>query len=106
MKRLSFVMQLHAGKEEEYERRHTPIWSELEETLFKHGVKSYSIFLHPETKQLFGYVECESEERLALVAKTEICQKWWKSMAPFYQVNPDSSPVQIPLKEVFHIEAF
>ena len=33
MKRKAFVMSVNAGMEEEYERRHSPIWPELESTL-------------------------------------------------------------------------
>ena len=31
--RKAFVMSVDAGKEQEYERRHRPIWPELEATL-------------------------------------------------------------------------
>ena len=33
MKRKAFVMSVNAGMEEEYERRHSPIWPELESML-------------------------------------------------------------------------
>ena len=39
-------MSVHPGSEAEYEARHSPIWSELEETLKDYGVSTYSIFLH------------------------------------------------------------
>lgn len=102
--RKAFVMSVDAGAEEEYERRHNPIWAELERTLKDHGASNYSIFLHPETRQLFGYVEIESEERWAAVASTDICRKWWKHMAEVMPTNPDNSPVSAPLREVFHID--
>ncbi len=104
MIRKAFVMLVHPGKEEEYERRHNPIWPELEETLKSHGVASYSIFLHPGTRQLFAYAEVESEERWKAVARTEVCRKWWASMKELMPSNPDDSPVSEELKEVFHIE--
>ena len=65
MKRKAFVMSVHAGMEEEYEKRHSPIWPELESALLEHGVISYSIFLNRETRQLVGYAEIEDEERWA-----------------------------------------
>jgi L-rhamnose mutarotase len=40
----------------------------LEKVLKDHGVSNYSIFLHPETRQLFGYAEIESEEQWAAIA--------------------------------------
>ena len=50
-------MSVNAGCEAEYERRHRPIWAELEAVLKAYGSHNYSIFLHPQTRQLFGYVE-------------------------------------------------
>ena len=61
MIRKAFVMSVHAGQEAEYERRHRPIWPELEKVLKDHGVHNYSIFLHAETRQLFAYAEIEDE---------------------------------------------
>lgn len=104
MIRKAFVMSVHAGHETEYERRHRPIWKELEDALRAHGVHNYSIFLHPETRQLFGYAEIENEERWAAIAKTEVCQRWWKHMGPLMPSNPDHSPVSLGLREVFHID--
>ena len=52
MIRKAFVMSVDAGREAEYERRHRPIWPELEALLKAHGVHNYSIFLHAETRQL------------------------------------------------------
>jgi L-rhamnose mutarotase len=63
MIRKAFVMSVNVGTEEEYERRHRPIWPELEQVLKDHGVHNYSIFLHPETRDLFGYVEIEDNAR-------------------------------------------
>jgi L-rhamnose mutarotase len=103
MIRKAFVMSVNAGCEQEYEARHNPIWKELQETLIANGGHNYSIFLHPETRQLFGYVEIEEEERWAAIASTEICQRWWKHMGDIMPSNPDNSPVSQNLREVFHI---
>lgn len=104
MIRKAFVMSVFEGYEEEYERRHNPIWAELEQTLKEHGVHNYSIFLHPETRQLFAYVEIEDVERWNAIAKTDVCQRWWKYMREIMPSNPDNSPVSVELKEVFHID--
>ena len=45
-------MSVHAGCEDEYQRRHTPIWEELVHTLTTHGVHNYSIFLDRQTGDL------------------------------------------------------
>jgi L-rhamnose mutarotase len=105
MLRKAFRMSVHAGQELEYERRHRPIWPELERALLEHGVLTYSIFLEPSTGALFGYVEVESEERWAAIAATEVCRRWWSHMKELMPSNLDHSPVSVELREVFHIEA-
>ncbi len=77
MIRKAFVLSVDPAARDEYKRRHAAIWPELAETLTRHGVHNYSIFLHPETHQLFGYVEVESEERWNAIADTEVCRRWW-----------------------------
>jgi len=104
MIRKAFVMSVNPGAEEEYEKRHTPIWRELEAVLKDHGVHNYSIFLHEETRQLFAFAEVEDEERWNSIAQTEVCQKWWKHMGDVMPSNPDNSPVASNLKEVFHLD--
>jgi L-rhamnose mutarotase len=98
-------MSVHAGQQKEYERRHNPLWRELEDTLLRHGVLNYSIFLDPDSRDLFGYVELESEERWAAIAGTDVCKRWWASMKEIMPANPDDSPVSRELREVFHLEA-
>lgn len=104
MIRKAFVMSVHEGQEAEYQKRHSPIWKELEDVLKSHGASNYSIFLHPETRQLFAYVEIEDEARWNAVAQTEVCQRWWKRMGDIMPSNPDHSPVAQPLREVFHLD--
>jgi L-rhamnose mutarotase len=103
MIRKAFVMSVNAGCEPEYERRHSPIWPELAQVLRDHGAHNYSIFLHPETRQLFGYVEVEDEARWDAIAQTPICRKWWAHMSDIMPSNPDHSPVATELKPVFHL---
>lgn len=98
-------MSVRAEFFEEYERRHTPIWRDLEDTLIAHGVRSYSIFLSPETGDLFAYVEIESEDRWSAIADTDVCRRWWRHMQDIMPTNPDSSPVARDLREVFHVDA-
>lgn len=96
-------MSVHPSAVQEYERRHRPIWPELEQTLLDHGVSTYSIFLHPETKQLFAYVEFRSQAQWDAIAQTSICQRWWKHMRDLMPTHPDNSPISQELPEVFHI---
>ncbi len=104
MIRKAFVLSVDPDSREEYERRHHPIWPELAQALKEHGVHNYSLFLHPETFQLFGYVEVESEERWNAIAQTEVCRRWWAYMKDIMPSNPDNSPVSRELAEVFHMD--
>ena len=101
----AFRMSVHAGREDEYARRHAPIWRELEEVLLSHGTRNYSIFLDPETRDLFAYVEIEDEARWDAIAQTEVCRRWWHFMREIMPSNADDSPVAKQLREVFHLEA-
>ena len=106
MIRRAFRMSINPGEEAEYERRHRPIWGELEETLLAHGVDTYSIYLDPATRDLFAYVEFDSEERWNAVASTDVCRRWWAYMRDIMPSNPDFSPIAASLAEVFHLERF
>src|SRR3954463_8803285 len=102
--RKAFVMSVDPGREADYERRHRPIWPELEAVLKSHGVHNYSIFLLPATRQLFAYAEIEDEARWNAIARTPECQRWWQHMGDVMPSNHDRSPVAAPLKEVFHLD--
>lgn len=104
MLRKAFRMRVNPDAHAEYERRHRPIWPELEEVLRAHGVGNYSIFLDAGTSELFGYAEIESEERWAAIARTEVCRRWWSSMRDLMVTNPDDSPWSLDLREVFHVD--
>jgi len=104
MIRKAFKMSVHPEHHDQYARRHSPIWRDLEETLLAHGVRSYSIYLDPATSELFAYAEVDSEERWAAIASTDVCRRWWRYMRDLMPSNPDDSPVSSDLREVFHIE--
>ena len=104
MIRKAFLMKVDPAAHEEYERRHRPIWTELEIVLKNHGISNYSIFLEKETSQLFGYVEIASEELWAKIGETDECKSWWKFMKDVMPTNDDHSPVSVELKEVFHLD--
>ena len=104
MIRKAFLMSVNPDSQAEYERRHRPIWKELEDVLAAHGVRNYSIFLDESTSQLFGYVEIESEERWAAIADTDECKRWWAFMKDVMPSNTDNSPISRELREVFHLD--
>ena len=70
----------------------------------KNGVFDYSIYWDKETNILFAFQKTEGDGGSQDLGGLEIVQKWWAYMADIMIVNPDNSPVSIPLKEVFHMD--
>ena len=104
MIRKAFLMTLKPGSRVEYERRHNPIWPELETALKEHGVSNYSIFYDQATERLFACAEIESEELWRQIAETEVCKRWWAHMSELMITNADHSPVTTDLDCVFHLD--
>lgn len=104
MIRKAFLMKLKPGCREEYERRHNPIWPELQAVLGEQGVHNYSIFLERGTDRLFAYCEIESVERWHQIAGMEVCRRWWAHMKDLMETNDDDSPRAETLKELFHLD--
>ena len=104
MIRKAFLMTLRPGHQDEYERRHNPIWPELREVLKRHGVSNYSIFLERASDRLFAYAEVESEELWRQIARTDACRRWWAHMKELMLTDPDDSPLAVDLDEVFHLD--
>ncbi|NQV85746.1 MAG: L-rhamnose mutarotase [Woeseiaceae bacterium] len=104
MIRVAFAMPINPDQQEEYHRRHNPIWPDLQLVLKSHGIHNYSIFLHAESSQLFAHVEIEDVERWRAIAQTEICKRWWAHMGDIMPTNDDNSPQSQELLEVFHMD--
>jgi L-rhamnose mutarotase len=102
--RRAFTMAVNPGKSEAYAKRHNPIWPELALLLKESGAHNYSIFYHPSTNQLFGYVEIEDEARWASISENSVCREWWKHMSEIMPSHPDHSPFAENLVEMFHLE--
>lgn len=104
MPHIANVMQVYPEKVSEYKKRHDELWPEMSSALKRHGVVSYSIFLHPATYQLFATLEVKDIELWGKMSDTEVCQKWWRYMDDIMETNEDFSPVAIDLKPVFYFE--
>ncbi len=104
IKRMAFKMKMNPGCKEEYKKRHAALWPEMRKMLKDSGVGNYSIFLDEETNTLFGYQEVTGEGGSQELGNEAIVQKWWDYMADIMEVNPDNSPVSIPLEEMFYME--
>jgi L-rhamnose mutarotase len=104
MEKIAFVMQLKSGREAEYKRRHDEIWPELVEELRYAGISDYSIFLHPQTLQLFGVLKRSEDHHMDDLPQTAVMQKWWCYMEDIMETEADHSPSSIPLTQVFHLD--
>jgi L-rhamnose mutarotase len=104
MQRHAFKMKLKPGMAAEYKKRHDAIWPELAAELKAAGISDYSIFLDEETLTLFAVQKLSDCNTAADLPHSPILRKWWDYMAPLMDVNPDNSPVELPLKEVFHFD--
>ena len=104
MIRAAFKMYLKPGFETEYEKRHNAIWPELKQLLKENGVSDYSIFWDKETNILFAVQKSDGKQGSQDLGLNSIVQKWWDYMADIMEVNPDNSPVSIPLPELFYME--
>ncbi|OZI07800.1 L-rhamnose mutarotase [Siphonobacter sp. BAB-5385] len=104
MPRVAFKMQLFPGNVDEYRRRHDEIWPELVELLQSSGIHNYSIFLDESTNTLFGVQEVDDLSVTGKLPENPVMQKWWAYMADLMETNPDQSPVQVALPEVFYLK--
>jgi L-rhamnose mutarotase len=104
MQRLAFKMKLNPGQKDAYKVRHDQLWPELKQLLKDNGVSEYSIFLDEETSILFAFQKVSGEGGSQDLANNPIVKKWWDFMADIMEVNPDNSPISIPLEEVFYLE--
>jgi len=97
-------MYLKPGFEAEYEKRHAEIWHELKELLTENGVSDYSIFWDRDTNILFACQKTSGNGGSQDLGSNPIVRKWWDYMADIMEVNPDNSPLSIPLPELFHMD--
>jgi len=106
MIRKAFLIHAKPGMATEYQRRHNPIWTDMEKALKAHGVSNYSIFLHADTGALFGYLEVEDEKTFQKIAEADVCQRWWRYMTEVLVCESDDSPKakEDMLREVFHLD--
>ena len=102
MARVGFSMQLKAGNEVEYKKRHDEIWPGLQDLLKEVGIRNYSIYR--QRLSLFGYLEIDDPSALERLPEEELMKKWWRYMEPLMECNEDSSPKMTALEETFHLD--
>ena len=104
METIAFRMILHPGQSAEYKRRHDAIFPELAALLKASGVSDYSIWLDEETHHLFAILKRRPDHGMDALPKDAIVRRWWDFMADIMAVEPDHTPVQVPLVRMFHLE--
>ena len=104
MRRFAFKMKLKPGFAREYKRRHDALWPELGALLHGAGVSDYSIFLDEESGILFAVQKLEGDGSSQDLSGDPVVRRWWDYMADIMEVNPDNSPVTVPLPEMFHLD--
>jgi L-rhamnose mutarotase len=100
---VAFRMRLHAGRQEEYRRRHDAIWPELVTLLRGAGVVEYRIFLDEESQALFAILTRRVDHTLDALPSHPVMRRWWAMMADIMDTHPDNEPVQVPLREMFRL---
>ena len=104
MKRVGFKMKLHPGQQAEYKKRHDEIWPELAAIISAGGASDYTIFHDPETDILFAIIHVPDDAGLGDPGEEPIVRKWWDYMSDIMDTNPDKTPVQIPLVNMFQLD--
>lgn len=103
MIRHAFRMKIPPEHAAEYKRRHDEIWSDLVRAHESVGITDYTIFLDPETGDLFASMKLKDHHQLTKLAEMEIVKKWW-AMNTDIQAYDGERPLARPLQEVFHMD--
>ena len=117
-------MKLKPGAEAEYRRRHDAIWPELINLLHEAGIYDYSIFLDPESLNLFAVLKLAPNHRRDSLPAHPVMHGWWTYMADLMVTNDEgqesdegdacdgsdkgkklsSQPKEWPLELMFHMD--
>jgi len=95
-------MKLKPGAAEQYHAMHDAIWPEMLERMRAGAVRTFSIYRDGLT--LFAYQEIEGGDRPGLAPDATI-QRWWRSLEPLMECQPDGQPLRQELDEAFHFSA-
>jgi L-rhamnose mutarotase len=99
--RHAWVMKLKPGNEAIYKKKHDEIWPEMLAMMKRDGIRNYSIYRNGLT--LFAYLERDAPAPEGQPTDP-LVWRWWEMMAPYMETNPDFSPVQEELEEMFHAD--
>ncbi len=99
----AFTMKLHAGKLNEYKKRHDEIWPELVSLLKDAGISDYSIHLDEKSNILFGVLWRTVPNTMGELPNHAIMKRWWAHMADIMETHSNNEPIATPLINVFHM---
>ena len=100
--RRAWTMKLKDGAADQYLALHDAIWPEMLERMRSGGVRSFSIYR--DGLNLFAYQEIEAGELLGLEPDATT-RRWWRSLEPLMECQPNGEPLRQELVEVFHFPA-
>jgi L-rhamnose mutarotase len=109
---LAFRMKLKSGAVEEYRRRHDTIWPELVSVIRDAGIYDYSIFLDPDSLDLFAVLKLAPDHDRDSLADHPVMKRWWSFMADLMVTNAEGEeakripgrPKEWPLELMFHMD--
>ena len=108
MDRITFMMRVKDGYQEEYMRRHEEVWPEVMEEHRRAGVSKMGIYMTG--RDLFLYMEVDDYAKAVRVLnKSPIVLRWEEYMAPIMEASDDrvfdpQNPYPVSLPEVFFWE--
>lgn len=111
MERISFLLRVKEGQQDEYIRRHKDVWPDVLEEHTRAGIKKMSIFL--KGRDLFLYMEVENYAKaVEILGSSPATIRWEEYMAPIMEsATADDAPYDplnaFPgsLPEVFYWES-
>lgn len=104
VERLCFLIELHDGAEEVYERRHSEIWPEMRDAVSSAGYTNYTLFRRGLT--VIGYAECVPDVAtvMARMAEAEVTTRWNQSLDNVIRKLIDSDGNLVRAIEVWHLD--
>ena len=99
--RVAWVMRLKPGNEAIYKQKHDDIWPEMLALMKQNGTHNFSIYRYG--LLLFAYQEVDGD-RPGGPPYDPVVLRWWKMMEPYMDYNPDGTPWQEALPEMFHAD--
>ena len=104
MQRICFLMDIVAGQEAEYERRHAEIWPDLVAALQHAGVRNYTLFRRGPS--VIAYAECHPDAATAFgqVGGTDVNRRWAQWFTDVLATHTDPDGNLIEATEVWHLD--